>query len=71
MSLLGSVVRDRISGFEGMVIGEAQYLYAMEQVLVLPSGLNDCKPMEAVWFVTERVDILKRENKVGFMMHKG
>lgn len=69
-SLLGSTVKDRISGFEGTVIGEAQYLYAMETVLVQPPGLNDCKPMDAVWFVTERVEVLKRESKVGFKMHK-
>lgn len=70
MSLLGLTVRDRISEFEGIVIGEAVYLYSAAQVLVVPTGMNDGAPRPPIWFDVDRVEA-RREVKAGFTMHKG
>lgn len=70
MSLLGSTVRDSISGFEGIVIGEAQYLYESPSAQVQPRGLNNCQPVPAAWIETERLVIIERKDCVGFMLHR-
>ncbi len=47
---LGSRCRDRISGFNGIVIGNAEYLHGCAQILVKPEGIQDEKPIEGQWF---------------------
>lgn len=70
-TLLGSFVRDSISGFEGTVIGEAYYLYTAPQVQIAPAGLYNSQPIQPLWFDVDRLEIIIREAKTGFMMHKG
>jgi hypothetical protein len=66
--MLGSKVRDTLSGFEGIVTGTAQYLHSAEQVLIQPTGLKDCHPISPVWFNVNRIEVIVHESKPGFMM---
>ncbi len=56
---LGSRVRDRINGFEGVVTGRAEYLFGCRQVLVAPEVLPaDGKHPESTWLDEDRVQIV-------------
>ena len=66
MSMLGSKVKDLVSGFEGTVLGEAQYLYSVSQLFVVPYGLKDGRPIDGVWFDHSRLVEVKEERKAGF-----
>lgn len=54
--ILGQRVRDRVTGFEGVVIGRTEFLYATPRVWVDPGLMNDGKPIEASWFDEPRVE---------------
>ena len=57
---LGDKAKDRISGFEGIVIGKAEYLYGCRQVLVAPTKLTkDGKRPDGEWFDEERLEVVK------------
>lgn len=58
---LGSIVRDRITGFSGAVTGAAQYITGCQQVLVQPSMKNDEDFREPRWFDVDRLTILAQE----------
>ena len=47
---LGVKAKDKISGFEGIVIGKAQYLTGCDQVCLKPSVDKDGKMQDAHWF---------------------
>lgn len=50
MIQLGDRVRDRITGFEGVVIGITDYLYGCRRPIVQPQGMHEGKPKEAQSF---------------------
>jgi len=55
MIKLGSKVKDTISGFEGIVVGRAEYLYGCVQILVQPEGLKeDGQPVASRWMDEQR-----------------
>jgi hypothetical protein len=55
----GSEVKDKISGFRGIVTGKCNYITGCEQYLVQPKGkISDKKP-DAIWFDVDRLLILK------------
>lgn len=57
---LGDKVRDRISGFEGIVIGITEYLYGCRRPFVQPTALsNEGKPGEASSFDEPQLEILQ------------
>ena len=68
MNLLGSKVKDKITGFHGTVIGQAEYTYDAAALLVLADTMKDGKPAEPVWLPTDRCEILERESRLGFRM---
>ncbi len=48
---LGSVVKDRVTGFKGVAIGRHEYLTGCNKVTVQPVGITkDGKPYESQWF---------------------
>jgi hypothetical protein len=54
---LGEEVVDRISGYKGVVMGRAEYLYGCVKILVVPHALSaDGKLQEGEWFDEQRVD---------------
>jgi hypothetical protein len=55
---LGDTVKDRITGFQGVVTGRCEYITGCNQVLVVPKIKSDGSFSESVWFDEQRVDIL-------------
>lgn len=56
MVKLGQAARDVITGFEGVVLGKAQYLTGCNQVLLMPRTLGEGgKRREGEWFDEQRV----------------
>jgi hypothetical protein len=52
---LGTRVKDKISGFEGIATGRTEYLYGCVRVLVEPERLEAGKPIEGEWFDEQRL----------------
>jgi hypothetical protein len=60
---LGDKVRDRISGFEGIVIGITEYLYGCRRPFVQPTTLtSDGKPLGAEAFDEPQLEVLERSS---------
>lgn len=53
----GSEVRDRITGFNGLVTGRCQYITGCNQYLVQPSTNEKGEFVEARWFDENRLVI--------------
>jgi hypothetical protein len=58
---LGDQVRDKVTGFKGIVTGKAQYLTGCKQVMVTPKVGDDGKYVDACWLDVDRVEILGKE----------
>ena len=56
---LGSKVRDKITGFQGIVTGAAEYLTGCIQYAVKPPVDKDGKMIDAVWLDEDRLELLK------------
>lgn len=54
--MLGTRVRDRITGFSGVVTGFVQYISGCNQALVSPGVDKDGKLMETNWFDIQRLE---------------
>jgi hypothetical protein len=56
---LGSKVKDRITGFEGIAIGRHVYLTGCNKITVQPQGLDDKgKRREAEWFDEQSLELV-------------
>jgi hypothetical protein len=55
---LADRVRCRISGFEGLCIGRAEYLYGCVQVLVAPEITAEGKLIDSCWLDEDRVEVV-------------
>lgn len=56
--MLGLNVRDRITGFAGIVTGHVAYISGCNQVLVVPPVKPDGSLAESQWFDEQRVEVL-------------
>lgn len=56
---VGDRVRDKITGFQGILIGRTQWLHGCDTVGIKPEKLHDGKPIEAVWFDVLRLEIVE------------
>lgn len=57
---LGSIVRDRVNGFQGMVIGHCQYLFGPRECVVEPTGLgDDGRPKHVARFEEPRLELVE------------
>jgi hypothetical protein len=54
---LGKKARDKITGFEGIVIGRIQYLTGCDQYGIVPP-MKDGKPSSAEWFDEGRIEVI-------------
>jgi hypothetical protein len=63
---LGSLVKDRISGLEGIVIGRCTWLYGCVRVTVQPQEHKDGKPAEAFCIDEAQAEVLKDGAVTGF-----
>ena len=56
MNLLGKKARDKVTGFEGIIVGQASYLYSHPQCQVSNNnGKSD--DFAEVWIYEERLEI--------------
>jgi len=56
MITLGTTVRDMVTGFEGIAMGRATYIFTSPQVLVQPRGMQtEGAPIPAQWFEEARL----------------
>ena len=58
MVKLGSRVKDAITGFEGIAVGRADYLYGCARISIQTATLKDGKPIDMEWFDEQRVEVL-------------
>jgi len=61
MAKLGAKVRDRISGFEGIVTGRAEYLWGCVQILVNPGQVKDSQPVTSTWLDEDRCEVIAEQ----------
>ena len=58
MIKLGSTVKDKITGFTGIVTGYVSYISGCNQALIIPRVGDDGKLIEAEWLDEQRLDLL-------------
>lgn len=63
-TMLGHKVRDRITGFSGVVTGVVTYLTGCNQALVSPEVSDDGKLRDAHWFDVQRVEVVGNDRIV-------
>ena len=61
MIKLGSRVKDTFTGFAGIATGRTDWIYGCSRICIEPTELKDGKPIEAQWFDTQRVEVVKEE----------
>lgn len=55
----GDLVRDSVSGFEGIAIARYEYLNGCVRIAIQPRALHDGKPIEQCVFDIDQVEIVK------------
>jgi len=55
---LGSKVRDKITGFEGIAIARTTYLTGCDRYGIQPAGIFEGKTADAEWYDETRLEIL-------------
>lgn len=63
---LGQMVKDTITGYEGIVIARLEQLHSCTRIQVQHLGLSEGVPMQAQYFDEPRLEITNGEQKVGF-----
>jgi hypothetical protein len=56
--IIGKVVRDKVTGFQGVVTGRTTWLNGCSRVIVHSQDLHDGKPIDAQWFDEPQVEIV-------------
>jgi len=64
MNRLGMKVRDRITGFEGIITGHVVYISGCNQDLVNPRVDADGKLRDSQWFDEQRLELVPGETVV-------
>ena len=65
MIKMGDLVKDRISGFEGVVVAVSEYLYNADRVCVRPNSLNeDGSLKDSNFFDNTSVDIIQKNSAI-------
>jgi hypothetical protein len=57
-AMLGHTYRDRITGFQGICTGRAEYLSGCAQALIVPSVKADGSYARGEWFDEQRLELL-------------
>ena len=59
--VLGSKVRDTLTGFSGVAVGRTEWMFGCARVGIEPEELKDGKPIETQWFDEQRIEVIKAE----------
>lgn len=57
MSILGKKAKDKVTGFEGIIVGRIEYLFGCNQYGIAPEA-KDGKVNETNWFDEGRIEVL-------------
>lgn len=57
---LGDRVRDMVTGFEGIAMGRNEWVNKCTRFAVQNEKLKDGKPIDAVWFDVEQLEVVKK-----------
>ena len=55
---LGDRVRDKISGLQGIVVGDTKWLYGCRRITVQPEKAKDNKPVEKLNLTLDKTGVL-------------
>jgi hypothetical protein len=58
---LGDEGKDKITGFKGICVGKAEWLYACTKVALQSKELKDKAPLDPVWFDEPQIDVRKEQ----------
>jgi len=61
---LGEVLRDIISGFQGVALGRTDYHTGCTHYGLCPQGLKDGRPIEWQWFDVTRLERVEGVEKI-------
>lgn len=59
--VLGSKVRDSLTGFSGIATARTEWLYGCARIAIEPTELKDGKPIEPQWFDEQRVELIREQ----------
>lgn len=57
---LGCVLKDCITGFEGVVLGRTEYFTGCKHYGLASRGMKDGKPLDWEWFDESRLTMISR-----------
>lgn len=57
---LGDLVKDRITGLEGIVTCRSDWFNGCTRFLIQPQALHDGKPIDSQWFDAEQLEVVQR-----------
>lgn len=68
MISLGDLVRDEVTGFEGVVLARMECLYEATQVRIHPRALREDvgEPKASFWMEEDRCVVIEQQAVVGF-----
>ena len=61
LNLLGMRVKDRVTGFSGVVVSVGFDLYGCIQAIVHPGQDKEGKLMDSLWFDVARLEVIETE----------
>jgi len=64
MIKLGDKVKDKITGYTGIVIGISKFLQGCRRIGVQAQKLHEGTPISAVWFDEPQLEVVKTKKKV-------
>lgn len=56
---LGDRVKDRISGFSGIVVSRSEAIFGCNRYWVEPEQMHDGKPIDGRWFDEESIEVIQ------------
>jgi len=61
VEILGSKVKDTITGFTGIATGFITFMYGCNRVQITPQELHDGKSIDPEWFDDQRVQVVEEQ----------
>ena len=68
MENLGKIGCDKVTGFEGIIIAKAVYLYSQDRYLIQPKSIDTRSIIQSEWISCERIEIKEHNSSkcIGF-----
>ena len=68
MENLGKLGCDKVTGFEGIIIAKAVYLYSQDRYLIQPKSIDSKSIIQSEWISCERIEIKEHNTSkcIGF-----